>query len=94
LEGGYDYFQRYNFNRLNIKFGNYKQYEKHVIEMGVIGGTVFGKDLMDNDLLVRSKRRWVDDRSKAFLCTRFNLIFKNFHAIFGEVFQILPLFYL
>ena len=94
LEGGYDYFHRYNFNRLNIKFGNYKEYEKYVIEMSVNGGTVFGKDLMENDLLVRSKRRWVDDRSKSFLSTRFNLIFKNFHPIFGGVFQIVPLFYL
>ena len=94
LQGGYDYFHNYNFNRLILKYGNFREYEKNVVEMSVRGGAVFGKNLMENDLFVRNKRRWVDDRSTAFLSTRLNLLFKNFHPIFGGVFQIVPLFYL
>lgn len=62
--------------------------------MSVRAGTVFGKNLMENDLLSRTKSRWVEDRSVRYLSTRFNLIFKNFHPIFGGVFQIVPFFYL
>jgi hypothetical protein len=94
LEGGYDYFHNYNFNKLSVKFGNFREFENHVIEMSVRGGMVFGKDLMKNDLLQRNKRRWNDDRSNALLSTRFNLIFKKFHPILGGVFQTVPLFYL
>lgn len=94
LKGGYDHFHRYNFNKLILKFGNFREYEKHVIEMSLRAGTVIGKNLMENDLLSRTKSRWVEDRSVRFLSTRFNLIFKNFHPIFGGVFQIVPFFYL
>ncbi len=49
---------------------------------------------MQNDLLSRNKSRWNDDRSVRFINTRLNFIFKNFHPIFGGVFQIVPFFYL
>lgn len=61
--------------------------------MSVRAGAVFGKNLMENDLFSRTKTTWVDERSTQFLSTRFNFIFKNFHPIFGGVFQIVPLFY-
>ena len=58
------------------------------------GGVVLGKNIVENDLLARSNNKWVEDRSKCYLNPRVNLIFKNFHTIFGGVFQSVPYFYL
>jgi len=31
LSGGYDYFHKYNFNKLMLKYGNFREFEKHVV---------------------------------------------------------------
>jgi hypothetical protein len=44
---------------MHFNFGNFKEYENKVIEYVLNGGMVIGKNILENDLLDRYKKRWV-----------------------------------
>jgi hypothetical protein len=91
---GFDYFHRSYFGKFKVAFSTLFVGNNFNLEVKVNTGAIMGKNLMENDLLARTKSRWVNDRSVKFFNTRLTCFVKNFHPAFGKAYDMLPYFYL
>ena len=93
LQGGYDRFKQSHFNKINLKYGDFKEYNNIALEHSITMGMIWGKNIQQNDLLNRNYNRWVGETCQRFINGRLSLLIKKF-GLLGGIIDGMPYLYI